>query len=83
MLMVLDSLVFAATAGLSGYAIVATVGPNVTKIREALAGGTPQLTSFEKMVHAERRIAVRRWSAEPRAAAVRHSTRPRSAQKLG
>ena len=71
MLMLLDSLVFMAAAGVSGYAIVATVRPNLARIREALGGGTPQLTSFEKMVRAERRIAVRRWSAEPRAAAGR------------
>lgn len=71
MLMVLDSLVFMAAAGASGYAILATVGPNWLKIREALAGNAPQLTSFEKMVRAERRIAVRRWAAEPRATTAR------------
>jgi hypothetical protein len=71
MLMLLDSLVFVAAAGVSGYAIFATIRPNLAKIRNALAGGTPQLTPFEKMVRAERRIAVRRWAAEPRAAAVR------------
>jgi hypothetical protein len=71
MLMLLDSLVFATAAGISGYAIVATVRPNLAKILSALGGETPQLTSFEKMVRAERRIAVRRWASEPRAAAVR------------
>lgn len=71
MLMVLDSLVFVAAAGVSGYAIIATVRPNLARILDALDGGTPQLTSFEKMVRAERRIAVRRWAAEPRAASAR------------
>ena len=71
MLMLLDSLVIAGSATLAGYAIVATVGPNLTRIREAIVGESQRFAPLEALVLAERRIAVRRWAASPRAAAVR------------
>jgi hypothetical protein len=68
MLMVFDSLVFMAAAAAAGYAIRATVSPNLTKIRAALAGQSQHFAPLQTLVQAERRIAVRRWAAAPRSA---------------
>lgn len=71
MLVVLDSLVFVGAAAAAGYAIVATVGPNLARIGEALSGSPQPFAPLRTLVCAERRIAVRRWAASPRSAAVR------------
>ena len=71
MLMVLDSLVIVGSAAAAGYAIVATVAPNLARIRKALSGSPQPFAPLETLVLAERRIAVRRWAAVPRSAAVR------------
>lgn len=67
MSMLLDSLVFVGATGAAGYAMAATVGPNLAKIRGALDGGPQDFA----LVRAERLIAVRRWATPPRVEAVR------------
>lgn len=67
MMMLLGFSIFAGSAALSGYAIAATIMPRWQRIGEALTGrplatGSPLAT----LAHAEQRIAVRRWAAQPR-----------------
>lgn len=65
--------VFAATFGVSIYAIVATVAPRFDRILAALRGQPiEQPHPLATLVRAERRIAVRRWAAQssPRSAAI-------------
>lgn len=71
MLMMLDSLVFVGAAAAAGYAIVATVAPNLARIGEALGGSPRHFAPLETLVLAERRIAVRRWAGSPRGSAAR------------
>ncbi|QNE31209.1 hypothetical protein F1C10_04145 [Sphingomonas sp. NBWT7] len=59
--------VFAGTFGISAYAIAATVVPRVDRIVAALRGQSQtQFHPLATLVQAERRIAVRRWAAQPR-----------------
>ena len=53
MLMVLDSLVFVGAAAVAGYAIVATVTPNLARIGEALSGSPRPFAPLETLVLAE------------------------------
>ena len=58
--------VFAGTFGVSVYAIAATVAPRFDRIVVALRGQPQQQRPLEKLVRAERYIAVRRWAAQSR-----------------
>lgn len=61
--------VFAATSGVSIYAIAATVAPRFDRIVSALCGQPQeQHHPLAALVRAERRIAVRRWAAQSRPA---------------
>lgn len=58
--------VFAGTFAVSIYAIAATVAPRLDRIASALRGeSVPQNQPLAALVQAERRIAVRRWAAQP------------------
>lgn len=72
MLTLLDSLVFVGALGVSGYAIGGTVGPNLGRIGDALAG-RPQPLTLEPRVKAARRAAVRRWADTARPARLREA----------
>ena len=69
-MMMLGFLVFSIAAVVAGGTVFATLVSNAGRIADALAGrpqgGFHPLTT---LVRAERRIAVRRWSAAPRASA--------------
>lgn len=60
--------VFAGTFGVSVYAIAATVAPRMDRIVVALSGQPQAPRPLEKLVRAERHIAVRRWAAQSRPA---------------
>lgn len=63
--------VFAGTLGVSIFAIAATVAPRADRIMAALLGRPQsQRAPLAQLVLAERRIAVRRWAAQPRPAAT-------------
>ena len=65
-------MVFSGAFGTASVAIVATVAPQWRRIVR-LAAGHPE-TAFaplSSLVHAERRIAVRRWASAPIPAPIR------------
>ena len=64
---------FGGAFAVAGYALLATIAPNIEKIVTALRG-EPQHIRFEplaSLVLAERRIAVRRWAASPARSTLR------------
>ncbi|MBN8838853.1 MAG: hypothetical protein J0I25_01455 [Sphingomonadales bacterium] len=64
MMMMLAIAVFGATLGVASYAIAGTVGPNVDKIRLALAGRSPLAMMPAVMpVRGTHRLPVRRRAA--------------------
>jgi hypothetical protein len=66
MLTGLAILVFGGALSVAGYAIVATVAPDMAKIASALRGESQQrFEPLAALVQAERRIEVRRWAAAP------------------
>lgn len=67
MIMTLVSVcVFAGTLAVSIYAIAATVAPRFDRIASALRGDSPAHNEpLAVLVKAERRIAVKRWAAQP------------------
>ena len=64
--------VFAGTLGVSVYAIASTVLPRLDRIAAALRREPqPEFHPLATLVKAERHIAVRRWAAQSRPAAIR------------
>ena len=60
--------IFSAAFVIAGYAIGATLLPNLGRIADALAGRSQsQFAPLDTLVRAERRIAVRRWATNSRA----------------
>ncbi|KQT32993.1 hypothetical protein ASG29_12680 [Sphingomonas sp. Leaf412] len=67
---------FGGAFGAAIYAIAATVAPRMAQIVDVLfARPQPRFAPLTELVHAERRIAVRRWAT----ASARGSFRPREA----
>ncbi|WP_339347899.1 hypothetical protein [uncultured Sphingomonas sp.] len=61
---VLAVMIFGGALTLAGYAMAATLAPNMARI-VAVLRGQPETARFEPLavlVQAERRIAVRRWA---------------------
>ncbi|PZQ60721.1 MAG: hypothetical protein DI544_07165 [Sphingomonas taxi] len=79
MLTLVTMLVFGGAVSLAIYAIASTVRPQATRIVRILRGhpASPRFEPLSTLVRAERRIAVRRWSAG--SALVPVSCRPREA----
>ena len=63
---VLGIMVFSGAFGTASVAIVSTVAPQWRRIVR-LAAGRPEIAfaPLSSLVHAERRIAVRRWASAP------------------
>jgi hypothetical protein len=61
---VMAILVFGGALSAAAYAILATIAPELGRIADALAGRSgARFEPLASLVQAERRIAVRRWSA--------------------
>lgn len=73
MMVMLGIFLFGAALAVSVYAIGVTVAPNLDRIGDALAGRNRHFAPLETLVLAERRIAVRRWSAQKAAPARRRA----------
>ena len=72
MVAVISTLVFAGALALSIGVIALSVGPQWRRIvRLALGQPDERFAPLSALVLAERRIAIRRWSAEPVPAAIR------------
>lgn len=66
MLTLLEYGVFGGAAATTGYALWTTIATNGEKIMKALTGRPhPRFAPLATLAHAERRIAVRRWSTGP------------------
>ncbi|WP_298892434.1 hypothetical protein [uncultured Sphingomonas sp.] len=66
MMFLLAIVTFGAALGIAAYAIAASVAPNLTKIRLALAGRSPLAMALAtEPLRVERRVAVRRPAAAP------------------
>lgn len=64
MMMIVSTLVFGGALSLSAYAMFATMRPELGRMTDALFGRSrPRFEPLATLVRAERRIAVRRWSA--------------------
>ena len=73
-MMFLEFLVFATACAVAVGTILATVVPSAGRIVDALAGRPqPGFHPLGALVRAERRIAVRRWSAAPHNPAKRRA----------
>lgn len=67
MLTVLMTAIFGAALAVVVYAIASTVAPEAGRIVEILfARPQPRFAPLSSLVHAERRIAVRRWASLPK-----------------
>ena len=67
MMQIVATLVFSGAAAASGTVIYQSIAPQWRRI-VSLAAGQPEtaFTPLSQLVQTERRIAVRRWSAESR-----------------
>ena len=65
MLTAMAIVLFGGAFSVAGYAIAGTVLPQMDKITAALRGNVPpaRFEPLAALVKAERRIAIRRWSA--------------------
>jgi len=71
MMMVVGSLVFASALVMSVAIIAMAVGPQWRRIVRLASGRTEaSFAPLATLAHAERRIAVRRWSSSPLSASV-------------
>lgn len=66
MLTLLTVAIFGAALAAAAYAMLATIVPESGRIVEVLfARPQPRFAPLTALVHAERRIAVRRWASLP------------------